>query len=277
LSSITSIFGTPGQGNYAAANTFMDAFAQMRRCEGRKALSINWGPWAEIGMAAATQKSGDERWSAFGVGTIPPDIGIQIMDLLMDSDDTQVAVLYVKWQKFFNQLPKGNVASLFVDIAKKEMSEISEAHRHASESRDLLRRIAEADPEDRDAILAEHIRRQIVAVLRLSPNMEPQSNQGLSELGMDSLMAVELKNRLMDSLNCSLPSTIAFDYPTIAALTEFLKKDVLGMKATNDINDSKSQTVNDVGEKNKDIEMVEGIADEDLEKELNRELEKSGY
>jgi myxalamid-type polyketide synthase MxaB len=274
FSSITSIFGTPGQCNYAAANAFMDALAHLRRSESRKSLSINWGPWSEIGMAAAVQDQDHERWSAFGVGTVLPEIGIRIMDLLMDSDDTQVAVLRIKWQKFLNYLPKGNIPSFFIDIAQKELSKISEARKVASDSKDFLRRLKDADSEDRNKIIAEHIRHQIAVVLKLDPNMELQSDQGLSELGMDSLMAVELKNRLMDSLNCSLPSTIIFDYPTIEALTEHLKTEVLGIEAAGDDN---LQPVKDMVEKNADIKIIEKIADENLEKELNRELEKSGY
>jgi acyl carrier protein len=225
-------------------------------------------------MAAATQNHGNERWSNFGVETIPPDLGIQIMDLMMDFDDSQVAVLNVNWQKFLNRLPEENIPSLFVNIAKREMSTISETQKYASESRNLLRRMEKADPKDRDEILAEHIRRQIIVVLKLDPNIELPPDQGLSELGMDSLMAVELKNRLMKSLNCTLPATIAFDYPTIEALTEFLKKDVLGRGAADK---NKSLRAKNQAELNRYNEMIEDIADEDLEKELNSELEKSGY
>ena len=78
----------------------------------------------------------------------------------------------------------------------------------------------------------------------------------------------------MDSLNCSLPSTIIFDYPTIEALTGYLKTEVLGIETAGDDN---LQAVTDMAEKNADIKMIEKIADENLEKELDRELEKSGY
>ena len=274
FSSMTSIFGTPGQSNYAAANAFMDALAYMRRAEGKRALCINWGTWSEIGMAASTEVQGDDRWSAQGVSTIPPALGLQIMESLVDSDDTEVAVMHINWSKFLKQLSLDKEPSLFVEIAGKEVSDAGEAQSSKVASCEFLRQLEDADAEDRATMLFDHIRQQIVAVLKLAPSMELRSDQGFSELGMDSLMAVELKNRLMKSFGCSLPSTLAFDYPTIQALADYIKTSVPALKA-----DEKPEEmeIERPAERDQVEEVAEDMGDEDIERALAEELDKAGY
>ena len=274
FSSMASLFGNPGQGNYAAANAFMDALAHFRHAEGRRALSINWGPWSEIGMAAAAEADGRDRWTAQGVGSIPPDMGLQVLDTLIGSENIQVAVLPVNWQKFLEQLPGDRKQPFFLEIAKKELTDDSEVTESLITADNFLQQLEEADPDNQSEMLLDHIRDQVTKVLRADTAMEIRTDQGLSDLGMDSLMAVELSNRLSSSLRSSLPSTLAFDYPTIEAISEYLKTCVSCLKTEQNYKEPKPDKKT-VQKQNHEKMVTHAV--KDLEEELASELKKAGY
>ena len=105
FSSAAALLGSPGQGNYAAANAFLDALAHHRRWEKRPALSVNWGSWAEVGMAARLSDAEGRRLSAAGVGSIEPAAGAPDPGISADEDRTQAGVLPIDWPKFFERIP----------------------------------------------------------------------------------------------------------------------------------------------------------------------------
>ncbi len=119
FSSAASLLGSPGQGNYAAANAFLDALAHHRRAEHRPALSVNWGSWAEVGMAARLQDSQGSRWSEAGIGWIDLDRGLHTLEELLLEDAVQVGVLPVKWGKFFERIPAGSEPAWLSDLARQ--------------------------------------------------------------------------------------------------------------------------------------------------------------
>ena len=100
FSSVASLLGSPGQGNYAAANAFLDGFVHHRRSLGLPGLSVNWGPWADMGMAADMSLRERERWVQRGMGTIAPERGLEILGQLMAQDAVRVGALPVNWRKF---------------------------------------------------------------------------------------------------------------------------------------------------------------------------------
>ena len=112
FSSAAAILGSPGQGNYASANAFLDALAHHRRALGLPALSVNWGSWDEVGMAARLKQSEGERWSAAGIGWIGVDQGMATLERLILEDRTQAAVLPIDWPKFFERIPPGSEPAL---------------------------------------------------------------------------------------------------------------------------------------------------------------------
>ncbi len=103
FSSAAAILGSPGQGNYASANAFLDALAHHRRGLGLPALSVNWGSWDEVGMAARLKESEGQRWSAAGIGWIGVDQGLATLERLILEDRVQAAVLPIDWPKFFER------------------------------------------------------------------------------------------------------------------------------------------------------------------------------
>ncbi|MGB3201699.1 MAG: SDR family NAD(P)-dependent oxidoreductase, partial [Nodosilinea sp.] len=107
FSSIASVLGSPGQGNYAAANGFMDGLMQFRRARGLPGLSLNWGPWGEVGMAARLDAASQARMAAQGIEPLTPGQGLLALEALLGVPAAQVAVLNVTWSRFLTQLPVG--------------------------------------------------------------------------------------------------------------------------------------------------------------------------
>ncbi|WP_424097232.1 SDR family NAD(P)-dependent oxidoreductase [Moorena producens] len=107
FSSMASMLGSPGQGNYAAANGFMDALAHHRRGQGLPGLSINWGPWAAAGMAARLASGHHNRMQSQGIVAIEPEQGMQALGSLLSGSQSQVGVFPINWSRFVSQLPSG--------------------------------------------------------------------------------------------------------------------------------------------------------------------------
>ena len=227
FSSVAAMMGAPGQANYAAANAYLDALAHQRRAEGLPALSINWGPWDEIGMAARVDSRQKQRWEAQGVGAIPPDQGVEKLErLIAPEGPTQVGVLVVDWTRFFKQFPAGVVPRVLSELVPTAGRD--GAARKVDER--LLDQFEEAPAGEREELLREYVRGQAARVLRLPSERPLDARQPLNELGMDSLMAVELRDRLGAAVGRTLPATLLFNHPTVAQLGAFLARELLDLK-----------------------------------------------
>jgi acyl carrier protein len=219
---MAALFGAPGQSGYAAANAAMDAFAHRRRADGLPATSINWGPWAEAGMWATLGDHDRRRWTDRGVQVIDEADGGQMLDVVLRADLPQAAALRIDWLRFLSRYAPGDVPSLLADLGRPA----------APAAPSLVDQLRGVQPERGRKLLEAHVREQILRVLGLDPAHRLDPQQGLREIGMDSLMAVELRNRLQSSLGRALPSTIAFDHPTPGDLSAHLGTLVLEPVAT---------------------------------------------
>ncbi|MDE5085943.1 MAG: beta-ketoacyl reductase, partial [Trichodesmium sp. St16_bin2-tuft] len=224
FSSIASMLGSPGQGNYAAANAFMDALASHRRSQGLSGLAINWGAWASEGMAARLAVEYQNRIKNSGITEIAPKEGMSALDLVLTnkSATAQVGVAGIKWQVLAESWSGMKINSLLRELLQQE-EWFEEDTRKQKVKGELLAKLEAASNEKRQEILIEHIRRQVAQVLGFSSSKLPEVNVGLMEMGMDSLMTVELKNRLQNQLETNLPETIAIEYPTIAKLSLYIE------------------------------------------------------
>jgi len=199
FSSASSLLGSPGQGNYAAANAFMDALAHYRRGLGLPGLSINWGPWENAGMATTLDSRSQKKLVAQGMESISPEQGMEILRNLLKSSAAQVGVLPVNWLKFLQQFPEGKLP-LFLEAFK-----VTSEQPPLKEQTEFLQQLEAATVSDRRNLLTTHICSHVAKVLGLSSPELVDIQQGLLDLGMDSLMAVELRNHLQTSLGCSIP------------------------------------------------------------------------
>ena len=219
------LFGSPGQGNYAAANAALDAMAAARRAAGRPAQAIAWGPWAEVGMAARLGEQALRRWEARGVVGLSPDEGRRALRHAIAGGEAQVAVLNLRWSSLLHHFSKHPVPPLLEALMSSEQrrSVVDRAEPSEGEDdRDFLAALGEVDVGLRTDALADEIRAQVLQVLGLDDGYPVDPTHGFTEIGMDSLMAVELANRLGATVRLPLPSTVAFEHPTLVALTAHL-------------------------------------------------------
>ncbi len=198
FSSAAALLGTPGQANYAAGNAFMDALAHQRRAKGLPALSMNWGPWAEVGMAARLNLQDEHQGR--GVTAMTPDQGLQTMAHLFRHAATQVAILIADWP-----IVAGLMAN--TDLLAQLLAEHEHPTTFATTSqheRDLLHeQLLLAEPAERHALVLGQLQQIVANILRLAPaQVEPE--EALTTLGLDSLMAIELKNGVEATFGVSL-------------------------------------------------------------------------
>jgi acyl carrier protein len=273
FSSATSLLGWLGQGNYAAANAFLDGLAHYRRDLGLAALSINWGPWSGVGMAAGLGDRGMRQWRAAGIDMISPEQGLEVLGQMLGhstAQTAQVTVLPIKWPEFMRQFAMmGGPPRLFSEVVRGLNLGVID-NRELQRRSELLRRIGAAPAGEKRHILAASIREQVMDVLRLDSSYSLKPQQGLFELGMDSIMAVELKNRLEVSLGRSLPAVLTFNYPTVEALVEYLAGEVLGLEApVQPAADKRKDTVSRTGL----LEEIKQLSDKEVEAMIDEELE----
>ena len=227
FSSMTSVFGAPGQANYAAANAFLDGLAHWRRRQGLPAVSINWPAWADIGLAANPDV--ERRLQAYGVRMLDAASGGRAFDLLAAGDRAQVLVLPVDWARFLGATD--GAAPLLAEIAQKARVSSGVSAEVASVVRAQLERALQRNPEHRRAAVAEFIAGQVTSILQLDADQPIDLRRPLDQFGFDSLMAVRLRNTLSAAAGRPLPITLIFDHPTIDAMAGYLIDDVFGSRA----------------------------------------------
>jgi acyl transferase domain-containing protein/NAD(P)-dependent dehydrogenase (short-subunit alcohol dehydrogenase family)/acyl carrier protein len=222
FSSAAGVIGSPGQGAYAAANTFVDALATLRRSNRQPSLSIALGPWAEVGMAAQLDAAQQERLRARGMTSIPPDTGIGLLERLLAGDEACVAVLPIDWQQYLTTTYQGPAPGLF-DRLRPAVAK----PQPAAKLNQLHEQLAAANQEERRSILASFVCSQVAATLGIAAADSIEPRESLFDLGVDSLMAIELRNRIESRLGSRLRSTTLFDFPTVEQLATHLHDDVL--------------------------------------------------
>jgi NADPH:quinone reductase-like Zn-dependent oxidoreductase len=227
FSSVSAILGAPGQANHSAANAFMDALAHHRHAVGLPALSINWGVWSEVGAAA--ERNVEARVVAQGMSAFSPQQGLQVLEHLLAHGPTQIAVMAVNWPKFLSQVKSERQRRFLAAVSNGTavQTEVVASHKDRI---DFRLQLEQAPPKKRNSLLLDYVRLQATKVLSLDATQSIDPKQPLTSLGLDSLMAVELRNLLGSGLRLTrnFPATLVFDYPTLAALTGYLAKEVFG-------------------------------------------------
>jgi myxalamid-type polyketide synthase MxaE and MxaD len=221
FSSAASLLGSPGQGNYAAANTFMDTLAHYRSNQQQPTLSLNWGPWAMVGMAAQLASQQQARLSGLGIGDIDLAQGLWILGDLLKTRYRQIGIFAMNWGQFSEQRAVSWATPYFSWVAQQWEARGKGGHREREEA-GILEQLQAAPAAERRAMLMKYVGAVVSKILGQSNAIEVVSFKGFNEQGMDSLMALELRNTLQRDLQCPLVSSLAFDYPTVDRLVNYL-------------------------------------------------------
>jgi myxalamid-type polyketide synthase MxaE and MxaD len=211
FSSLASVLGSPGQGNYSAANAFLDGLAHHRGGLGLPALAINWGAWSGIGLAASADRGG--RLARQGMASLRPDQGIAALAFLLGRDDRQISVTPFDPGRWRQLAPSVAGLPLFSRLA---------VEREASPSAGSVRQaILEAAPAERRTLLDAYIRKLVAHVLGFSA-AALDFQLPINRMGLDSLMAMEVRNRAEMDLGIKMPVVMLLQGPTLSELADQL-------------------------------------------------------
>jgi acyl transferase domain-containing protein/acyl carrier protein len=216
FSSTASVLGSPGQGNHAAANAFLDAFAHHRRALGLPCQSINWGAWSEIGAAA--ERRADQRAAKFGMKAIGPAEGLIVLEKLFQTNAVQTGVFSIDWNTFVRELGMTGKPAFFQDVMAADLPNSATPEQDQA----LRRKLFEAPVHRRRQILLDHVCAQSRGLLGFPSSHALDVRASLIEMGMDSLMATDLRSHLQAALGQAIPATLVFDYPTIEGIVGYL-------------------------------------------------------
>ncbi|WP_308457404.1 SDR family NAD(P)-dependent oxidoreductase, partial [Streptomyces sp. SM10] len=229
FSSVAGVFGGPGQANYAAANAFLDGLAQQRRSAGLVATSLAWGPWATTdGMLGRLDGSDVDRMVRSGVLPLTDEQGLALLDAALASPRAALVPVGLDLTALQSQAVAGALPGVFRGLVRTAGRRRAPAAATTGGST-LGQRLAGLAPQERDRELLDLVRTQAASVLGHAGAETVDGDKQFKELGVDSLTAVELRNRLNAATGLRLPATLVFDYPTPAALAGFLLTEILGV------------------------------------------------
>ena len=219
FSSIATVVTQPGQGPYAAANAFLDGLARYASARGTRMQSLQWGPWADTGLAHedGTQRS-FRAYAEEGIAPFAPDAGISILEYAMTRDAPVALTASVDWPTFLATPSEQAIAAEFQELGPSTRSESAQPTTTPAES-SLRDRLVALPADAQSALLETHLRDELAVVLRTSASrIDPRKPMG--SMGVDSLLALEFVRRLSRSTGVKLPATSVFNYPTVTALAQ---------------------------------------------------------
>ncbi|WP_415954528.1 type I polyketide synthase, partial [Streptomyces sp. KLOTTS4A1] len=228
FSSSAGVWGSAGQGAYAAANAVLDALAERRRSRGLAATSLAWGAWGGGGMADG---EAGELMRKRGLPLMDPDLALSALERAAASDAACLTVADVDWERFTPRFTAVRPQPLISEIP--EVRALNEAVERARQDKDdnsseFLGRLRGLSPHEQHHLLLKLVRTEAAAVLGHSGAEAVQPTRAFQEFGFDSLAVVELRNRLKAVTGLSLPATLAYDHPSPEALARHLRTELIG-------------------------------------------------
>jgi polyketide synthase 12 len=219
FSSATGTFGSPGQGNYAAANAFLDALATHRRARGLPAISMAWGLWQEVsGMTGDLSGTDRSRMSRSGARALSSEEGLELFDGALGAGEALTLPVPLDMAVLRAQARTGALPALLGGLVR-----VPATRRGAGDAdRSLARRLAVTPASEREAVVLELVRAQVAMVLGHGSPEAIDAHRTFKDLGFDSLTAVDLRNRLSATTGLRLPATLVFDYPSTTAVCAHL-------------------------------------------------------
>jgi short-subunit dehydrogenase/acyl carrier protein len=215
FSSVLGILGSMGQANYVAANCFLDSLVEYRRRMGLAAQTINWGPWAEDGLATQSGRRGETIWRSRGTRYIEPAEGMDFLQHVVERGSPSAIATFSDWSQWKRQLPQ---SSRLLELLVRDGAQGPEG---ATVSRgEAMRQFAAASEGARREVLQKLVERVVAFVLGIDGELN--AAQALPELGLDSLMAITLANHLADSFGIRVPLARILQGPTLGQLVDEL-------------------------------------------------------
>lgn len=209
-SSAAAVLSSPGQGNYAAANAFLDGLAHYRWARGLPSLSVNWGSWSDVGMAAGLGETHQRRWAAMGLKLITPDAGMDMLaEMLADGAGPQTIVIPMSTGR-----PSGQAPALFADLAGGAKSRVEDTE----PAIDIMSELRACAEKEREKVFESYVSGQVRRALALPANYAVDVHESLLNLGMDSLMAMEVRNRLQSGVGIRVSISDLLEGASVAKL-----------------------------------------------------------
>ncbi len=222
FSSATSVFGTAGQGNYAAANAFTDALAADRRAQGLPATAIAWGLWAQTsGLTAGLGEADLRRFARSGMRAMSTEEGLRLFDVALRAERAQAIVLHLDTVSLRAQAREQALPALLRGLVRVVPLRATGAH-----DRPLAKRLRAASAPERAKVALDEVCVEVATVLGHASARAIDPERPFKDLGFDSLTAVELRNRLAEQTGLRLPATLVFDYPTPTSLAARLLAEI---------------------------------------------------
>ncbi|MER6448188.1 type I polyketide synthase [Streptomyces venezuelae] len=234
FSSAAGVFGGAGQANYAAGNVFLDALAAHRRARGLAATSLAWGLWAEVGgMGDALEAEEVSRLGRGGVNALTAAEGVALFDAATAGEQPLLVPVKLDLAALRTQAGTGMIPPLLTGLVR---APARRARSGAAAGGAFARQIAALAEGERAGAVLDLVRGQVAAVLGFAGAEAVDPARSFSEVGFDSLTAVELRNRLGAATGVRLPATLVFDYPNPAVLAEYLLAELLDSRAASESN-----------------------------------------
>ena len=222
FSSTSGLWGSPGQANYAAANTFLDSLAHYRCQRGLPAMSIDWSAWSDVGMAAQMGDHLERYRLEMGLGKITPQEGCHVFGWALNQRLAQFAAARVDWHLFRHRLPCNGLAPLFSNLGSGAAWTAPALSNRLGNDKSLSQRVISGGGKDRRQAAVDYIRQCVGDVLGIDCEM-PGEDQPLQDFGLDSLMTLQLRNRVLDPFTeLEIPWSGFLDGQNISSLTDLL-------------------------------------------------------
>ncbi|APS22776.1 beta-ketoacyl synthase [Streptomyces sp. Tue 6075] len=243
FSSAAGVWGGGGQGVAGAVNAFLDALVEQRRARGLSSTSLAWGVIEGLGVAADPEVQ--QLLRRRGVTPMASEVAVGALSAAIQSDDGVVAVADIDWSTFVPAFTSSRPSPLLSDLP--EVRRITEAAGSAPEQAEtdagLANQLAGANEAEQTRILLKLVREQAAAALGQTDLEQVKPRQAFQEMGFDSLAAVTLRNALAAAVGASLPATAIFDYPTPAALVDYLRDELVADQMVDEVDEAELRRV----------------------------------
>lgn len=221
FSSGSAVWGSQGLAHYGAANHYLDVVAAHRAQIGLPALALNWGWWAGDGMVTPAMA---RLFEGSGLQAMATEEAVDAIFDLAAYGKAQQIVAAVDWETF---KPLYEARGPFPLLEKIQVQRGPTGDQESPQHSALIQQLSQVPASKRKELLVEYLRGQVAGILGFSPSEPVDVRQGFFKLGMDSMMTMQLRARLEDGLGCPLPPTLAFEYPSITLMADYLHKEVL--------------------------------------------------